>query len=90
MTLNGKRIFKEEEKAEIVERYKRSGLGQQEFCEREGISVSALQCWKRKGAGEVASKFVELPVKRASAARGGSIELKLPHGIVLRIEGQAP
>lgn len=89
MRLSGKRVFKEEEKAEIVERYKRSGLRQKNFCEQEGISVSALQCWKRKGAGDVASKFVELPVERGRAAVGGSIELRLPHGIVLKIEGQS-
>lgn len=89
ITTNGKRKFKEEEKVALVGRYEGSGLGQGEFCKREGISVSALQSWKRKRAGGGASKFVELPVERASTAVREVIELKLPHGIMLRIVGEA-
>jgi len=83
VTTGGKRVYSEAERKEIVERYKKSGVRAGEFCEREKISQSALQSWKRKYLGAGASKFIELPLKE----EGGKIELKLPCGIVLTIGG---
>ena len=83
ITTGGKRVYSEAERRGVVERYKKSGLRQGEFCEQENISQSALQSWKRKYLGAEARKFIELPVER----EGGKIELKLPGGIVLMIGG---
>lgn len=85
ITEGGKRIISEEEKKAVVERYKESELSRGAFCEREGISKSALYSWTRKYGGAGGSKFVELGVKRALLARG-IIELELPHGIKLKIQ----
>jgi len=79
----GKRTFTKEEKRAVVERYKGSGVKQDEFCQREGISLSALQNWKRRYGGVARGKFVELPVKRAAVNM--SIELELPYGIRLKL-----
>lgn len=42
---NKSRVYSEEYKSEIVDRFLSSGLKQQEFSEKEGISRSALYSW---------------------------------------------
>jgi transposase-like protein len=48
-----------EQWAKIIERYRRSGLTQREFCEREGVSTGALQHWLYR-APKAKPKFVEV------------------------------
>lgn len=84
---NKSRVYSEEYKSEIVDRFLSSGLKQQEFSEKEGISRSALYSWvkKRGGASSKASvgKFIDVPLKKPE--RESQIELELPQGIILRI-----
>ena len=42
---NKSRVYSEEYKSEVVDRYLSSGLKQHEFSEKEGISRSALYSW---------------------------------------------
>ncbi len=48
-----------DEWAKIINRYRRSGLTQREFCEREGVSTGALQHWLYR-APKAKPKFVEV------------------------------
>lgn len=75
----GVKRYTAEERSDILERYSASGLSREEFCEREGVSKSALYRWEGR-AGASRRGFVELPVNRAH-----SIELELPHGVRLKI-----
>jgi hypothetical protein len=74
----------------IMKRFKKSGLTVAAFCEREEISASAFNDWKRKLSVKVEKKasFVELtpsaPPPRASLPARGEFELSLPGGVVLR------
>ena len=45
----------------IIARFRRSGLTQREFCEREEVSLSALQHWLyRRSKSSTAANFVEV------------------------------
>lgn len=77
--------FSEEERADIVEAYRGSGMRQREFCEHRGISVSGLQsCLKRAEAvrGKAAG-FIELS-KPALVARP-SLEISYVDGTVVKV-----
>ncbi len=67
------------EREEIVARFHRSGLTQREFCEAEGVKLSAFRSWlyKRKQArADQQPRFVEVTsTKRATEA--DAIELRL-------------
>lgn len=72
-----------EQRRRLIARYKRSNLTQREFCDREGISVSALQNWLyRRGdvIEETPPRFVEVdrPCVEAIEVRVGSVEARLP------------
>ena len=76
-----------EEWAGVLERQRRSGLGATAFCRREGLVLTTFHKWKaRLAPAEGGGRFVE--VKR-SEGRGTawSMEVELPHGVVLRIRG---
>ena len=45
----------------IIARFRRSGLTQREFCEREDVTLSALQHWLyRRSKNAAAANFVEV------------------------------
>jgi len=45
----------------IIARFRRSGLTQRQFCEREDVSLSALQNWLyRRSKNTAAANFVEV------------------------------
>ncbi len=67
-----------EARRKIVARYRRSGLTQREFCEREGIKLGALRSWlyKRSRPQADGPRFIELtPSEPRIESR--SIELHL-------------
>lgn len=89
VTSNGKVRRTSGEWDEILTMYRGSGLTQQKFCTREGLSVTSLQKQLRirgdtKGKGERA-QFVELTGKPEQS--DWDVELTLNTGLVLRLRG---
>lgn len=72
----------------IFERFGRSGLEPEAFCQREGIVLSSFRKWSRQVQleGGEGTGFVELVPGPAQAARW-EVELALPNGAVLRVRG---
>lgn len=64
----------EEQRDELVAKWKLSGLSQAEFCRREGLSTSALSAWKKKSEA-AARKAVAVGKSRRRIRRTG-IELE--------------
>lgn len=66
------------ERQEIIARYRRSGLTQREFCDREGITFSSLQSWlyKRSRGPSEGPRFIEVTPSKP-AATTATIELRL-------------
>jgi len=74
----------------IVRRFSASGLSVREFCRREGLALSNLQRWRAEaGAEPPRGGFVELSPPSAGAAcpSGWTVELTLPNGVSLRLQG---
>lgn len=80
------RLTPEEWRA-VLERQGQSGLGVTAFCRREGLVPTTFHKWKaRLGRAEGEGRFLE--VKRSEGGGSAwSMELELPHGVVLRIRG---
>ena len=70
------------ERALTLERYRTSGVTQRDFCEREGISISALQSWLRTSSSS--ARFTEVPIAKTRT----TVELVFPDGTALRIRGE--
>lgn len=79
----------EKQWAEILRRFKSSGVGSREFCRREGLPLSSLQRWRRRLGRVPSEKFVELvPAVMANASSANwSLEVSLPGGACLRFQG---
>lgn len=74
----------------IVRRFSASGLSVREFCRREGLALSSLQRWRAEaGAEPPHGGFVELspPLGSAVPPSGWTLELTLPNGVSLRLQG---
>jgi hypothetical protein len=76
----------------LVALYEASGLNQNAFCAREGISANTFRIWKERlkaegKAGKPAPTFVELTPPGRPEAGPWAVEVELPHGIVLRMRG---
>ena len=72
----------------IIERYRQSGMGINEFCAQEGIRVGTFELWYRRtrSAEHRKGQFVE--VKPLSALVGSwAVEVELPSGVRLRLRG---
>jgi hypothetical protein len=81
-----------DEWAKIIARYRRSGLTQREFCEREGVSTGALQQWLyRPPKVKPAANFVEVhevgqrSTLRRATLRVGGIEVEVETGVVVEL-----
>lgn len=81
-----------QEWTQVIDQFHKSGLSQREFCQREGISPSNLQRWRRHlSANDEA--FVELRTtpsreeKSSTSASPWLVELELPGGGILRVRG---
>lgn len=80
----------EKEWAKIVQRFEASGLAGRAFCQSEGLALSSLQRWRQRLASPGAASFVELiPPKAATPtlSSGWSLELTLPNGASVRLQG---
>lgn len=78
------RHTKREERNAVVERYRRSGQKQREFCESEGVAVSTLQYWLKRSREEGAKfRAIEPPLRPPTS----TIEVVFPDGTAVRIRG---
>jgi transposase-like protein len=76
------------QRKQVLADYRRSGLTQQAFAARVGVSVSTLQLWLRqeRGAPSVqATTFVPVPNLLAGAPAPAVYRLRLVGGAVLEI-----
>lgn len=93
-----RRQWSAEEKRDLLERWKASGLGAQEFAAREGVARHNLFRWRRSGEPRVRkprSTVTFTPVKvlpSAPRARedvastpGLALEVELPSGVRVRV-----
>ena len=88
VTSNGKVRRTVAEWQTICERFAKSGLGQQEFCQREAIAVGSFKKWyqrclARQTQSEAFVELVAAPVR----GEGWAVEVELPTGIRLRVRG---
>jgi hypothetical protein len=85
---NGHRRHSAAEWHGIIERYRQSGLGINEFCMQEGVTVGTFELWYRRHRRPEhrPGQFVE--VKPVSAMAGPwAVEVELPGGVRLRVRG---
>lgn len=88
VTSNGKVRRSVAEWRTICERFAKSGLGPQEFCQREAIALGSFKKWHQRctESGGQAGAFVELiapPIQRDVWA----VEVELPSGVRVRFRG---
>ena len=72
----------------IIERYRQSGMGMNEFCAQEGLRLGTFEQWYRRtrSAAPRPGQFVE--VKPLSAPAGPwAVEVEFPNGVRLRVRG---
>lgn len=72
-----------EERTEVIEKFRSSGLTQKAFCEREGIALSTFQNWLKVCARS--DSFTEVVSERVPST---TVELIFPDGTALRIRGE--
>ena len=73
---------------EIVTRYRQSGLGRQEFCAAEGLTVRTLAKWVRRLRRSETPKghFIEVPAPGEKVGPW-AMEVEFPNGVRLRVRG---
>ena len=85
---NGYRRHSAAEWRGIIERYRQSGLGMNEFCMQEGVTIGTFEVWYRRYRRPEPrpGQFVE--VQPLSAIAGPwAVEVELPSGVRLRVRG---
>ena len=73
---------------EIIARYRRSGLGSQQFCETEGLVRRTFEKWERRLRRNEGQKgqFVEVPAP-LGVSGPWAVEVEFPTGVRLRVRG---
>ncbi|MHB2149994.1 IS66 family insertion sequence element accessory protein TnpA [Calditrichota bacterium LG25] len=74
-----------DEMFKIVESYYQSGLSQPAFCRQQGLNKSTFLYWLKKYRKEKQNDF--LPINVTESKTSFNLELDLPNGIKIRIEG---
>ncbi len=74
-----------EEMFKVVESYYQSGLSQPAFCRQQGLNKSTFLYWLKKYRKEKQNDFLPLRVNESKTSF--NLELDLPNGIKIRIEG---
>jgi hypothetical protein len=84
---NGHRRHSAIEWRGIIERYRQSGLGINEFCVQEGVTVGTFELWYRRyrRTEPCRGQFVE--VKPPGVAGLWAVEVELPGGTIVRLRG---
>ena len=84
--------YSEQEREELLERYRQSGLGVTRFCKEAGVSYGALKRWLEDsgedGGSEASAGLVELTVEEPG--REQWLSARLPNGIVAQVRLDAP
>jgi transposase-like protein len=87
----GRRIVTPQEREALIAAYRRSGLTQQAFAQREGIKYSTFTSWiegRRRGAvalgKPVFAEVAMLPGGAAAANTPGELSVQLPDGTLVR------
>jgi hypothetical protein len=85
---NGKVRRSKAEGQALYERFAQSGMGQQEFCQREAIPVGSFKKWYQRCPvrPSLSQAFVEL-VSPAVRNEVWAVEIEFPSGIRLRRRG---
>jgi transposase-like protein len=87
----GRILRSAEDRRELIERYKASGLSKAEFCGRHGLKLTTLYGWMNSGGGKVRRrtrsprrrvKFAQMEVALGKAA---PIEIELPSRVCIRL-----
>src|SRR5689334_24349527 len=84
---NVRRVFTPQERAQLLERFRQSGLKQHEFVAREGISQAALGKWLQKERAQARAKLSQPKFHEIGLAKPGSswaVELVSPQNWVVR------
>jgi transposase-like protein len=89
MARRGGRGVRRDEKqwVEILRRFEGSGLGITAFCEREGLSLSSLQRWRKQLGSKVGARFVELVPATPAPSTEWTVEFTFPNGVSVRLRG---
>jgi transposase-like protein len=93
------RIYPAQERKRLLRLFEHSGLSAKRFCEGRGIPVSTLSYWVRKAHRKTSDgAVVEIPAGAVHAAAAdericeagpGSVEIRLPNQMELRISAGA-
>ena len=85
---NGHRRRSAAEWRGIIERYRQSGLGINEFCAQEGVTVGTFELWYRRHRRTEHRSGQLVEVKPPGVAAGlWAVEVELPGGVRLRLRG---
>jgi len=90
----GRRIVTSQEREALIAAYRRSGMTQQAFAQREGIKYSTLTSWlqgrRRATTRPGRTVFAEVAMLAGSAAAAitpGELSVQLPDGTLVRGAG---
>jgi hypothetical protein len=88
VTANGHRRRSAVEWRGIIERYRQSGMGINEFCAQEGVRVGTFELWYRRTrrAEHRTGQFVEVK-PFAALGEPWAVEVEFPNGVRLRVRG---
>jgi len=88
MTSNGQVQRSAAEWSTIIARYRQSGLGSQQFCEQEGLTLRTFEKWYGRMRRSETSKGRLMEVKSPLGTAGPwAVEVALPTGVRLRVRG---
>lgn len=72
---------------EIFSQHKKSGLSARDFCRKEEIHLSSFQRWQTKLKTSGPSSEFAVVTPASAAPPSWSLEVSLPDGSCLRLEG---
>ena len=81
------KVRSESEWQKIFRDHRDSGLSQEAYCRKHGISKSSYWKWQRK-LKKSAEKFIEIPnieTETTDPDTTGTVEVVFPSGVVLRM-----
>lgn len=82
----GRGWYTAQAKADYIERFRRSGLSQRAFCERERLKLPTFSSWINKAKPKPPSGFREVSIGpvMGSFGSGAGVEVILSDGIIIR------
>ena len=84
-----------QKRSRLVAQYRASGLTQSQFAQQHGLKLSTLRQWiyrpegQRSPLGTPRPAFQEVPLSGLAFLESWAAEVRLPAGIVLRLNAQA-